>query len=43
MNAYPGSFTVSEESFCGYVRAVLVGLAKNNFKNIILLNGHGGS
>jgi creatinine amidohydrolase len=41
MDAYPGSFTVSEESFCGNVRAVLVGLAKNNFKNIILLNGHG--
>jgi creatinine amidohydrolase len=42
MDAYPGSFTVPEESFRTYVRAVLLGLAKNQFKNIILLNGHGG-
>jgi creatinine amidohydrolase len=42
MDAYPGSFTVPEESFRSYVRAVLLGLAKNQFKNIILLNGHGG-
>jgi creatinine amidohydrolase len=42
MDAYPGSFTVPEETFRSYVRAVLVGLAKNKFKNVILLNGHGG-
>src|SRR5437879_1760620 len=42
MDAYPGSFTVPEESFRSYVRAVLLGLARNKFKNIILLNGHGG-
>jgi len=42
MDAYPGSFTVPEETYRAYVRAVLVGLAKNKFKNIILLNGHGG-
>jgi creatinine amidohydrolase len=42
MDAYPGSFTVPEEAYRAYVRAVLVGLAKNKFKNIILLNGHGG-
>src|SRR5436853_3050295 len=42
MDAYPGSFTVPEDVFRNYVRAVLTGLAKNKFKNIILLNGHGG-
>src|SRR6266550_671808 len=42
LDAYPGSFTVPEEIFRSYVRAVLVGLAQNKFKNIILLNGHGG-
>src|SRR5712691_10431429 len=42
MDAYPGSFTVPEDAYCAYVRAVLAGLAKNKFKNIILLNGHGG-
>src|SRR5213082_3649887 len=42
LDAYPGSFTIPEDTFRGYVRAVLVGLARNKFKNIILLNGHGG-
>jgi len=42
LDAYPGGFTIPEDAYRGYVRAVLVGLAKNKFKNIILLNGHGG-
>lgn len=42
MDAYPGSFTIPEDAYRAYVRAVLVGLAKNKFKNIILINGHGG-
>jgi creatinine amidohydrolase len=42
LDAYPGSFTIPEDAFRGYVRAVLAGLAKNKFKNVILLNGHGG-
>src|SRR5437773_1524072 len=42
LDAYPGSFTVPEDVYRAYVRAVVVGLAKNKFKNIILLNGHGG-
>jgi creatinine amidohydrolase len=42
LDAYPGGFTVPEDVYRAYVRAVLFGLAKNRFKNIILLNGHGG-
>jgi creatinine amidohydrolase len=42
LDAYPGSFTIPENIYRDYVRAVLLGLAKNKFKNIILLNGHGG-
>src|ERR1051325_11530123 len=42
MDAYPGSFTVPENAYREYVRAVLFGLAKSKFKNIIMLNGHGG-
>jgi creatinine amidohydrolase len=42
LDAYPGSFTVPEPVYREYVRAVLSGLARNKFKNIILLNGHGG-
>jgi creatinine amidohydrolase len=42
MDAYPGAFTVPEEAYRAYVRAVLTGLARNRFRNIILVNGHGG-
>lgn len=42
LDAYPGSFTVPEHTYREYVRAVLVGLTRNKFRNIILLNGHGG-
>jgi creatinine amidohydrolase len=42
LDAYLGSFTIPEAAFRDYVHAVLAGLAKNQFKNIILLNGHGG-
>ncbi|HET7745779.1 MAG TPA: creatininase family protein [Vicinamibacteria bacterium] len=42
MDAYPGAFTVPEDAYRAYVRAVLEGLAGNGFRNIILVNGHGG-
>ena len=42
LDAYPGSFTIPEETYRAYVRAALTGLARNKFKNIIMLNGHGG-
>ena len=42
LDAYPGGFTIPENVYRNYVRAVLVGLAKNKFRNIIMLNGHGG-
>lgn len=42
LDAYPGSFTIPEETYRSYVRAVLTGLARNKFRNIIMLNGHGG-
>jgi creatinine amidohydrolase len=42
MDAYPGAFTIPEDAYRPYVKAVLLGLAKNRFRNIILVNGHGG-
>jgi creatinine amidohydrolase len=42
MDAFPGAFTVPEDAYRAYVRAVLVGLAGNRFRNLILVNGHGG-
>ncbi len=38
---YPGSLHIPEDAFRVYVRAVLVGLVNNGFRNIIILNGHG--
>jgi creatinine amidohydrolase len=42
MDAYPGAFTVAEGPYREYVREVLRGLARNRFRNIVLINGHGG-
>ena len=42
MDAYPGAFTVPEDVYRAYVRAVLKGLAANKFRNIVMVNGHGG-
>ena len=42
LDAYPGAFSISEEAYRLYVTDVLNGLARNKFKHIIILNGHGG-
>lgn len=42
MEAYPGAFQISETAYRPFVKQILEGLAKNGFKNIIILNGHGG-
>lgn len=42
MEAYPGTFQITEAAYRPFVKQILEGLAKNGFKNIIILNGHGG-
>lgn len=42
MEAYPGAFQVTEAAYRPFVKQVLEGLAKNGFRNIIIMNGHGG-
>lgn len=42
MSPYPGALHIPEEAFRGYMRAVLEGMVKNNFRNIVIINGHGG-
>jgi creatinine amidohydrolase len=42
MDAYPGAFSISESAYRAYARDVMAGLAKNGFRNIIVINGHGG-
>jgi creatinine amidohydrolase len=43
MAPYPGAMHVPEEAFRAYLRAVLLGMVKNNFRSIIVINGHGGT
>jgi len=42
LDAYPGGLTVPEDTYRAYVKSVLQGLARNKFRNIVLVNGHGG-
>lgn len=42
MDAFPGAFSISEAAYRAYARDVLIGLAKCGFKNIVVVNGHGG-
>jgi creatinine amidohydrolase len=43
MKAFPGAITISEKAYNPFVKDILKGLADNGFKNIIVLNGHGGN
>ena len=42
MEAYPGAFQITESAYRPFVKQILEGLARNGFRNIIILNGHGG-
>ncbi|MFC2118233.1 creatininase family protein [Bacteroidota bacterium] len=43
MKAFPGAVTISREAYKLFTADILAGLADNKFKNIIILNGHGGN
>ncbi len=40
--AYPGATNIPADAYAPYLRAVLQGFVRNGFKNIIIVNGHGG-
>jgi len=42
LDGYAGSFQISEAAYRAFVADILTGLARNGFKNIIVVNGHGG-
>jgi len=42
MSAFPGAFEISPNAYRLFISDIIKGLAKNKFKNIIILNGHGG-
>jgi creatinine amidohydrolase len=43
MAPYPGATHIPEAAFRAYVGAVLGELARNKFRDIIIVNGHGGA
>lgn len=42
LDGYAGSFSISEASYRSYMSDVMTGLARMGFRNIIVVNGHGG-
>jgi creatinine amidohydrolase len=42
LDAYAGGFTISEAAYRGFLSDLLTGLARGGFRNIIIINGHGG-
>jgi len=43
MKAFPGAVSISEDAYAPFVEEIMGNLADNKFKNIIVLNGHGGN
>jgi creatinine amidohydrolase len=43
MKAFPGAVSISEAAYGPFVAEILRNLADNRFRNIIVLNGHGGN
>jgi len=43
MKAYPGAVSISKEAYAQFAGDVLESLAGQGFRNIIILNGHGGN
>ncbi len=43
MKAFPGAVSIPSEAYAPFAEAVLDNLASNGFRNIIVLNGHGGN
>jgi creatinine amidohydrolase len=43
MKAYPGAVSIPAETYAPFAEAVLDNLALSGFKNLIVLNGHGGN
>ncbi len=42
MSPYPGATYIEPEVYAPFVKAVMEGFVRNGFRNIIVINGHGG-
>ncbi|MFC2158382.1 creatininase family protein [Acidobacteriota bacterium] len=43
MKAFPGAVSIAKEAYAPFIADILKCLVDNKFKNIIILNGHGGN
>jgi creatinine amidohydrolase len=43
MKAFPGAVSIPAEAYAPFAEAILDNLAANGFRNIVILNGHGGN
>ena len=42
LDAFPGTFSVTAETYEALMEEILTGLARNGFLNLVIVNGHGG-
>ncbi|MBI3680987.1 MAG: creatininase family protein [Acidobacteria bacterium] len=42
LDGFAGTFSISEPAYRAFVTDVMTGLARNGFRNLIVINGHGG-
>ena len=42
LDGFPGTFSVSEQTYESLLMEIVAALADNGFRNIVILNGHGG-
>jgi creatinine amidohydrolase len=42
LDGYAGTFSISENAYRAYLADVLGGLARSGFRNLVVVNGHGG-
>lgn len=42
LDAFPGTFSIDSTIYEALITDIMTGLARNGFKNLIILNGHGG-
>ncbi len=42
LDAFPGTFSIGAEAYEAFITDIMTGLARTGFKNLVILNGHGG-
>lgn len=42
LDAFPGAFSISADAYEAFMLDLMTGLARNGFRNLVILNGHGG-